>query len=226
MANSDSSRTRLLLLILLILAVFFVWKTGVFAPREISAEASAAELSLGERLDALAKLPPVLVDRPSVSADYAGSRNIFDYSTNPEVLRERRLQQIAREKARKKQQERQKELVQERQRQAAANPRPPAPPRAAPPPDFRYQYVAYIGRFTEPMEYLAVLTRAGASKEIKRADIRTVRVGEVIDNKFVVKRIDIDSMTIGYTDPKFREKTKTVKLVLPKGPGGSKGRRG
>ncbi|MDQ7008187.1 MAG: hypothetical protein Q9Q40_13250 [Acidobacteriota bacterium] len=225
MAKSNSSRPQVLLLILLLLVVFFIWKTGVFAPRQAGAEKSAAELSLGERLDALANLPPVLVDRPTTSADYAGSRNIFDYSTNPEVLRERRLQQLAREAARKKQQERQKELVQQRQRQAALNPRPPAPPRAAPPPDFRYQYVAYIGRFTEPMEFLAVLTRAGASKDIKRADIRTVRVGEIIDNKFVVKKIDIDSMTIGYTDPKFREKTKTVKLVLPKGPA-SKGRRG
>lgn len=222
MADANPGRTKILLVVLLAVILLGVWKGGWFSGHKGKAKEAAAEVSLGERLDALKKIPDVPVDRPVVAVAYRGRRDLFTFSENPQVLRERAEAQRRREQQRVEQQKVQEERREKAQERARKNPPKPAQPRTPPPPEFRYQYVAYIGRFTEPMEYLAVLTKASASKEVKKADIKPVRTGEIIDDKFVIKKIDIDSLVVGYTDPKYRGKTKTVKLVLPKAPAGGK----
>jgi len=225
MADTNPGRTKVLLLVLLVVLVFGVWKGGWFSGQVGKAKEAAAEVSLGERLDALKKIPVVPVNRPVIAAVYHGRRDLFAYSENPDVVRERAEAQRLREQQRVKQQKVQEERRKKAQERARTNPAKPAQPRTPPPPDFRYQYVGFIGRFTEPMEYLAILTKASASKDVKKADIETVRAGEIIDDKFVIKKIDIDSLVVGYTDPKYRGKTKTVKLILPKAlPGGHRGK--
>lgn len=63
-------------------------------------------------------------------------------------------------------------------------PPPPPPPK---PPQFTYKFIGMFGR---PQSPIATFTRDG--------DIVNARVGDVIDGKFILKRIGIESAEIGY----------------------------
>jgi hypothetical protein len=64
---------------------------------------------------------------------------------------------------------------------------PPPPPPAPVPPAFDYKYV---GTFGSPQRQIAAFTRNG--------EIVNARVGDTIDNKFIVRRILIESVEIGF----------------------------
>jgi hypothetical protein len=71
--------------------------------------------------------------------------------------------------------------------QVGFKPPPPPPPPVPVPPAFDYKYV---GNFGSPQNQLAAFTRNG--------EIVNARVGDTIDNKFIIRRILIESVEIGF----------------------------
>ena len=71
--------------------------------------------------------------------------------------------------------------------QANFVPPPPPPPPAPVPPAFDYKYVGTFGSAQNP---IATFTRNG--------DIVNARVGDTIDNKFILRSIGIESVEIGF----------------------------
>ena len=61
---------------------------------------------------------------------------------------------------------------------------------------------------TTPEEYLAAL-----QKKEGKATTAIVKVGDVLDSQFVVKKIDIDQVVVSYTDPRFSDQTQSVRLI-------------
>ncbi|HEX8254646.1 MAG TPA: hypothetical protein VF846_15995 [Thermoanaerobaculia bacterium] len=64
---------------------------------------------------------------------------------------------------------------------------PPPPPPAPKPPAFNYKFIGVFGR---PQSPIATFTRDG--------EIVNARVGEVIEGKFILRRIGIESAEIGF----------------------------
>jgi hypothetical protein len=78
-------------------------------------------------------------------------------------------------------------------------PPPPPPPEPVPPP-FTYKY---IGTFGNPSNPIATFTREG--------DIVNARVGDIIDNKFILRSIGIESVEIGFSGFP-RDKTQRIPI--------------
>ena len=97
MAATNPTRTCVLLLTLVVLLVYVVWRGGLpgLAPR--AAAQVEDEVSLSARLQALQGLPQILLDRPARQAAYNGERNLCDYTETPEVRRERAQARARRE---------------------------------------------------------------------------------------------------------------------------------
>ncbi len=215
MAAEGKNRMGLLVVLLVALVATVVYMNlDRFMPEGRDDAENAEGVSLGERLNAMRALPEFELDRPLVGADYTGSRNLFSYSQSPAAARKDEEQ-----KRRKEQQAAKARTAQELRRQRNAKLPPPKPqkPRDPPPPDFRYGYIGYFSVLTQPVSYMAVLTKSGQGgkgAEAKKDNMRVVTVGDIVDDAFVVKKIDMDVLVVGYTNPKFREKTKTVKLKL------------
>ncbi|HEY8849196.1 MAG TPA: hypothetical protein VIO12_07880, partial [Thermoanaerobaculia bacterium] len=66
-------------------------------------------------------------------------------------------------------------------------PQPPPQPAAPVPPSFPYKYIGTFGRQDDP---IATFSGNGA--------LVNVRVGEIIDGKFILRSIGIESVEIGY----------------------------
>lgn len=103
---------------------------------------------------------------------------------------ERRAREAA--EALKRQQE------QQQQAQAAAPPRAPAAP---PPPPINYRLVGYMG---PQQKRIAVLLNGN--------EIVLGRQGDVLEGKFKLLTIGVDSVEIGYSDPAFKEAKKKIDL--------------
>jgi type IV secretory pathway VirB10-like protein len=231
-AAGVEKRTRNLLILLAILLAAAVYTNSgwLFEDAEDEASSERSEISLGERLDTLKELPEIPLDRPYSAEDYSAQRNLFDFTKSPE--------QIAAEKAREEQRQRQAELqrkkrqeqrerqqareerTERRQRQKAKKDRVP------PPPDFQYTYVAYMSHLKGKEEALAVLVKGSGSRDPKKENIRIVRNGEILDDDFVIKQIDLDNLVIGYTDDRYDGQTRRVELIPPRDDGRGGGRRG
>lgn len=69
----------------------------------------------------------------------------------------------------------------------AAHPPPPPPPPKPVPPTFDYKYIGTFGSATNP---IATFNRNG--------EIVNVRVGDVIDGRFILRSIGIESVEIGF----------------------------
>lgn len=142
-----------------------------------------------------ADLPPITVvslDRGRAVKIRSHSRNLFNYSKSPdeiadEIRRQREAEQLARDAAerRRLQQEAEAAAAAERAKQLVANPPPPEPPVIP----FRF-----IGKMGDSRSPIAVLV------DVQSSDIYTVREGEVIGDKFKVKKIEFDAVTIVYAD--------------------------
>lgn len=71
--------------------------------------------------------------------------------------------------------------------EAEVAPPPPPPPKPVPPP-FPYRFIGTFGSAGNP---IATFTREG--------EIVNARVGDIIDGKFILRRIGIESVEIGFT---------------------------
>ncbi len=219
----DPRRTRTLVGLLVVLGLVALWvNRGLLMPSDAGRGAVAEDVAgLDERLRTLASLPEIPLDRPNVESSFLGKRNLFDFTTSPEAL--------AAEAARRRQQEmlakqRQQQLVEEAQRRRtemasrAAN----SQPRKPPPPEFRYKYLAYFRKMSDNGEFIAVLQKPGTGRPIQVL----VAEGETLERKFVVREISEDWIVIGYTDARYKDQSKTVRIVeSPEATSGSKRRK-
>ncbi len=216
MADASAGRQRVLLFVLLVLVlVAGWWYRDVFMPRAV--ERKTAGLTITDpKIQLLAQLPDIPVHRTGGAEEYTPKRNLFDFAPDPVALE---AEKRRREKQKKLAQERKKK-EQERRARAKVRKRGDAVPgkkSLPPPPSFSYTYVGYARPVADERGFIAFLVKKGARTPHPIA----VRVGDIVEEKFVVKRIDLDQVVIGYTDERYRGRTKAVKLV-PKRTSGKK----
>ena len=220
--ESDPRRTRVLLGLLGVLVVVALWTNrGLLLP-SIGGPARVAEdvAGLDAQLKRLARLPEIPVDRPSDESAFLGKRNLFDFTSSPEAL----AAEAARRRAQQEQvRQRQQQLVEEaeRRREELATRQARARPAKPPPPEFRYRYLAYFRKMSENGDFIAVLQKRGA----KGPEQVIVASGEKIGDQFVVKSINEDEIVIGYTDPRYQDQSKRIRIVEAPASGPSRRRR-
>jgi hypothetical protein len=219
--NPSRQRNLLIVLVLLVAALGYTYRDA-FMPSSVGKRAESGSLEdLDARLQTLQGLPAIELDRPLSLQGYEPKRDLFDFTTSPEALaaeRENRRRQAEQQKQRQEQLAKNAEKRQEAlARQAEREPVKRDPP----PPRFEYTYRASIIEQAGAERILAALSkRGGGNKDIQLL----VEEGETIDEEFVVKDITEDAVTIAYTDPRFKGKSTTVKLIASKD-SGSRGRR-
>ncbi len=218
MADAGTGRQRVLLLVLLALVlVAGWWYRDLLMPRSAGAKAGGFTIT-DPRIQLLAQLPDIPVHHRGAADRYTPRRNLFDFAPDPvavEAERRRREQRrkLVEERRQKEQARREQAKARKRGQAVAAGKSLP------PPPPFSYTYVGYARPVADERGFIAFLAKKGARTPRPEA----VRVGDIVDDKFVVKRIDLDQVVIGYVDERYRGRTKAVKLV-PKRTSGKKKR--
>jgi len=219
MKIADAQRRQILLALLLVVAVGALgwnYRAWLFGGGSAAAPEAADKVApLDKRLASMLEIPSLPLERPEAEEAYDRQRNLFEYSQSPEAVAAERARQEAERRAEIERVEREARLARERQAEAARRallpPEPPPPPPPPPPPQppaFRYTYVAYIAQLQGDEEYLAAL-----QKKEGKATTAIVKVGDVLDSQFVVKKIDIDQVVVSYTDPRFSDQTQSVRLI-------------
>ncbi|MBP7149419.1 MAG: hypothetical protein KBD01_17955 [Acidobacteria bacterium] len=213
-AADRKRQTRLLaLLALLLVPLLITYRGALFGGSKPQASAPGAAVgALPGTLASLGQLPGIPLEKPDSGDDYRPVRNLFDFSQSPDEIAAQKARKEAAERARVEAEKREKErqvAEAKRREEERINPPPPPPPPKPVPPSFDFSYTGLITRLTEQQEQLAVLQKKGTAPG---AEPLIVKLGETIDNKFVVQKIDLDTLVIGYTDPRFRDQTQTVRL--------------
>lgn len=230
MAGEDPKRSRLLIALLVVLVALAAYQYSdvLFKGPEVE-QVEKSEISLGEGLANLEKLPTIALDKPYQAEQYASQRNLFDFSKSPEqIAAERARKEQAAAKAEREQQQQQQQAERaavRRERMERERELNPPKPRVPPPPNFEFTYVAYIKQLSGPENSIAVLVKGSGARDPKKENIMIVRHGEIIEEDFVVKEIDLDALVIGYTDERYKGQSKRVELIPPSD-GGSRGRGG
>lgn len=220
MKIAEAQRRQLLLLTFLVVAVAALgwnYRASLFGAGGAAEERTATDkvAPLDKQLASMLEIPAIPLERPEAEEAYDRQRNLFEFSQSPEAVAAERARQEAARRAEVERAEREARLARERQAEAARRallpPEPPPPPPPPPPPQppaFRYTYVAYIAQLQGAEEYLAAL-----QKKEGKPTTAIVKVGDVLDNQFVVKKIDIDQVVVSYTDPRFSDQTQSVRLI-------------
>jgi hypothetical protein len=220
MKIAEAQRRQLMLAGLLVVAVAALgwnYRATLFgAAGEEAGRAAADKVApLDKQLASMLEIPSIPLERPEAEEAYDRQRNLFEYSQSPEAIAAERARKEAERRAEIERAEREARLARERQAEAARRallpPEPPPPPPPPPPPQapaFRYTYVAYIAQLEGSEEYLAAL-----QKKEGKPTTAIVKVGDVLDSQFVVKKIDIDQVVVSYTDPRFSDQTQSVRLI-------------
>ena len=223
MAGEDSKRQRTLLivLVLLVATLGYTYRDAWMPSRAGKRKAEDALQNLDERLQALQGLPAIALDRPTSLQGYEPKRDLFDFTSSPEALAAERANRRRQEQLQEK---RQQELVRNAEKRKATLAQQAREPvkREPPPPRFEYTYRASIIEQAGAERLLAALSKEGGGKDKVRL---LVEEGETIDEQFVVQDITEDAVTIAYTDPRFKGKSTTVKMIASKEPASSRGRR-
>jgi len=212
MKIADAQRRQILLALLLVVAVGALgwnYRAWLFGGGSAAAPEAADKVApLDKQLASMLEIPSLPLERPEAEEAYDRQRNLFEYSQSPEAVAAERARQEAERRAEIERVEREARLARERQAEAARRALPPPPPPPPQPPAFRYTYVAYIAQLQGDEEYLAAL-----QKKEGKATTAIVKVGDVLDSQFVVKKIDIDQVVVSYTDPRFSDQTQSVRLI-------------
>ncbi len=213
-----NQRQAMLLAVLAIAVVALGWSyRGLILGTSASPDGKGgnkaeAVAPLDARLQTMSKIEPIPIERPDAEGIYDRQRNLFEYGQSPEALAAERARKEAERRAEIERREREAQMAKQREAEAARRalepPRPPPPPPPPQPPPFRYTYVAYIAQLAGAQEYLAAL-----QKREGKTTTAVVKVGDVIDDQFVVKKIDFDQVVVSYTDPRFKDQTQSVRLI-------------
>lgn len=190
------------LLVVLGVVLFVQYRRGAFSTETVFED----DLTRGKtaKREGLPSFTEVSLDKLSPEvAIRRDTRNLFNYSKSPdeaaeEIRQQRHAERMAAEAEKRRQEEAERMALAQAQRakELAINPPPPPPPVIS---------FKFIGKMGQPKAPIAILAD-GPSGEIL-----TVREGEVIQEKFKVRKIDFDSITIGYVDPKWGE-TRTIRM--------------
>ena len=203
----------------LVIAAFWLLRppAAPVLPEEVAAE-TAKE---GDPLDEVRRIPRVDPERLAEGAgEYqGGGRNLFDFGVmrppppSPEELAQmaaaeaerQRLEaerQAEAERLRQEALERQREEEAQRAARAAARAaaNPPPPPKPVPP-SMSFRLIGMVGPADDK---LAIL--------LDGEEFLMARVGETVNQSFEVLEIGYDTVTIGYTDPKFASESKVLPL--------------
>ena len=138
------------------------------------------------------------------------SRNLFNYAESPGEVAEKVRQQREAEKLAKEAAERRKIQMEEEAKAAAARVaeeqiHPPPPP----PPQINLRFIGKMGDARAPIAILA---------DAASGEVYTAKEGEVLLEKFRIKKIEFDSVTIGFTDaliaahPDWAQQTKVIRM--------------
>lgn len=215
MTPAERSRLNKLLVFLALVAVFAVWSYRDVLGARPQGDGTAQEINvakLSAELMELDAMPALQVTRNDGGDSFELRRRVFDFTESPEsVAAERERRQQAEEQARREM-ERQIKIQEEQAKLPPPPPPPPPPPQA---PSFPFVYFGQVIQNEGGEQILACLQRSGGGKKDK---FEWVRVGDIVDNKFVIKKIEKESLTVGYTDPQFKDMSSTVQLI--KGSGG------
>lgn len=215
MATADPStvrRQRILLGILGLMAVAALWfERDTFFGGGANRQSMGKDVAdLDERLKLLRELPSLQLSRPNKGESFRGKRDLFDFTTSPEALAAERQRREVQKKQEEVRQVQMAKAAEVREQQLRENPPPPPRPVEPPPPAFNYGYQAYIQkRMADADVFVAFLMKKGPEGK----EPLPVEVGDTIDDTFVVKSIDEDSLVVGYTNPRFTTKTETVKIA-------------
>lgn len=214
-------RKELVLGLLVVALAFVVWKT-LFGEGMLVPGIGAAPTPPRAKVDlASIKIFPVdwaSLDAPRPAYDPNG-RNIFQFGTPPppppivltpaekaaikkaqEEAEKTRIAQVeanrlAMEEANKHQQEEAERLAREN-----ANKPPPLPPPPEPPP-ITYKFIGYIG----PSNAKVAVLYDGT-------DTLFVRSGEILPKGIKVLEIGYESIKFGFTDPQFKDMSRTLPM--------------
>jgi hypothetical protein len=185
---------------LLAVSVYWQYQRGVFGGGEDAPDIR----TVGKAADP-AGLTPVVevpIETPPAVEIPKHSRNLFNYSKSPtevadEIRARKEAERLAAEAAerQRRQAEEAARIAAEQAKQIAANPPPP------PPPVINFRFIGKMGDARNPIAILA----DGAG------DLLTVREGEIIKDTFKVRKIDFDSVVIGYVKPEWTD-TRIIKM--------------
>ncbi len=222
MAAPDRKRQQIMagVLVVLVLVLFWTYR-DLLVPGAGGGELSSDLANMDQQVQRLMSLPSIGIERSAIESSYSPKRNLFSFAESPESIAARLAEDERQRKLREQQAAKRDAEVKRRQEAAERQQnvkRAPPPPKK---PDFSYVYVAYLGELSDPLNYFAVLQKPGANRrESKKEDILVVRAGEPIGEHFIVKKIGIDELVVGYTDARFENDTKIVRLVQAKEPKG------
>lgn len=205
-AGKQQVSTKQILAVLLVgglgVVIYTQYKRGAFSSEgAIAAAVAAKEIEVS----GLTPVIDVTLEKPHDVKIRPHSRNLFNYAKSPgeihaerEAEEERRRAEAAAAERARLQAEAEAEARRKQAEFIAQNPPPPV----APPINFRF-----IGKMGDVRAPIAILEEAspGGEKYV-------VREGETILDKYKIIKIDFDSVTIGYVDPKFAAETKVIRM--------------
>jgi hypothetical protein len=160
--------------------------------------------------DQLPKITEVSLVMNTGSTIRPHSRNLFNYAESPTEVAEKLRQQREAEKLAKEAQERRRIQMEEQAKADAVrveservNPPPP------PPPPITLRFIGKMGDARAPIAILA---------DPQSGEVYTARAGEIIMEKFRIKKVEFESVEIGYTDamiaahPNWASETKVIRM--------------
>jgi hypothetical protein len=136
-------------------------------------------------------------------------RNLFNYSRSPEEIAAELAEQERLRKLREEAERRRREEEMRRRDEAEKNRPigPDLPPPPLPPPPINLTFIGYLGEPTEVQRRLVVFAASGSG-----GDVYVARRGEVVADKFKVIDIDFESVTVGYVNPEWKDRTRTLRM--------------
>ncbi len=155
-----------------------------------------------------AEAPRVLVEllrRDATPYDPRG-RNLFQYAQrppSPEELEAQRRQREEEERRRREAEEARRRAAEQAAQQAAQQQAQTPPPRpvAPQPPPIPFKYIGYFGPKDDKIAAF-----------IDGEEVLLARAGEALRDQFQVVEIRFDTVVIGYTDPRWKDRTREIGL--------------
>jgi len=218
---ADKKRQQAMLAVLAVLVLLMLWQyRGLLVPGLAGDGPGPTAASLSDHAEKVRSLPSLELARDGGGDVYEPRRDLFDFGQSPADLERRRQAAVrAEENARAR-----AEAVEKRKNAPPPKLKTPAPPADTPPPEFKYTFIGKFGELGVPESATAVLVKAGQRRDPKPENITLARAGDTVDGQFVIREIGIDSLVIGYTREKFKDKTKKVLMVEAQQGGASRRR--
>jgi hypothetical protein len=200
-ARKLSKREGTLLGVLGVVAVIVLWvSSGGKSPFSGSAKEQAKK---AEPFGDAPQVYMAMLTRDAEPYDPNG-RDLFTYSKRP-LTPDERAAQAAQRKAADDARVQRAQANAERARAAAAA-KPPPPPKPVGPraPKANFDYLGYLG----PKDNMIAVFDRGRGEE----ELILARTGDVVEEDFLLKQINYQTVVLGYTDERFKNKTQELSM--------------